>query len=64
MRERETCDYSLFSSKIRFSDTNTNNAVKRGPDKAMKAKGLFILHLSKKKLFILVTVNRNSYKPQ
>lgn len=38
--------------------------VKRSPDKAMNAKRLFTLHLSKKKLFILVTVNRNSYEPR
>lgn len=30
----------------------------------MNAKWLFTLHLSKKKLFILVTVNRNSYEPR
>lgn len=36
---REICAPSLFSRKICFSNTNTNNSVKRGPDKAMNAKG-------------------------
>lgn len=30
----------------------------------MNAKGLFILHLPKEKIFILVIVNRNSYEPR
>lgn len=62
--EREIGDPSLIGSKICFSDTNIYNSVKRGPDKALRAKRLFILQLSKKKLFTQVMVNRNSYEPQ
>lgn len=61
---RERFDPGLIGSKICFSDTNTNNSVWKGPHKALRAKRCVILHLSKKKLFTQVMVNRNSYEPQ